>query len=72
MAAPRPAAPNAPLRSPTVVDGELDDDSDDMPFRAPLPLDDRLWRHPSELRGERHSGHLLPRLLAALLPRQRS
>jgi hypothetical protein len=55
-----------------VVDGELDDESDDTPFRAPLPPDDRLWRHPSELHGERPTGHLLPRLLAALLPRQRS
>ena len=72
MAAPRPAAPNPRLRSPTVVDGELDDDSDDLPFRAPLPPDDRLWRHPSELRDERHPTHLLPRMLAALLPRQRS
>jgi hypothetical protein len=55
-----------------VVDGELDDDSDDLPFRAPLPPDDRLWRHPSELRDERRPTHLLPRMLAALLPRQRS
>jgi hypothetical protein len=55
-----------------VPDGELDDDIDDPPFRAPLPPDDRLWRHPSELLGERPAGHRLPRLLAALLPRQRS
>jgi hypothetical protein len=55
-----------------VADGELDDDIDDTPFREPLPPADRLWRHPSELRGERESIHLLPRLLAALRPRQRS
>jgi hypothetical protein len=55
-----------------VAEGELEDDVDDTPFRAPLPPDDRLWRHPSELLGERQSSHLLPRLLAALLPRQRS
>jgi hypothetical protein len=55
-----------------VADGELDEDSDDTPFRAPLPPDDRLWRHPSELHAKRPLGHLLPRLLAALRPRQRS
>ena len=26
-----------------------DDELDESVFRAPLPLDDRLWRHPSEL-----------------------
>lgn len=31
----------------TDVDGE--DWADDVPVRPPLPLDDRVWRHPSEL-----------------------
>jgi hypothetical protein len=26
-----------------------DDEADPLAFRAPLPQDDRLWRHPSEL-----------------------
>jgi len=55
-----------------VADGDPDDDIDDTSFRAPLPPDDRIWRHPSELRDEQASGHLLPRLLAALRLRQRS
>jgi hypothetical protein len=55
-----------------VTDGDLDDDTDDTPFRAPLPPADRLWRHPSEVRAERGPSHLLARLLAALRPRQRS
>jgi len=32
-----------------VAAAEHDDDHEDVPFRAPLPKDDRLWRHPSEL-----------------------
>lgn len=41
----RPAAPAASVLSPVVVD-EPDDWSDPG---APLPPEDRLWRHPSEL-----------------------
>jgi hypothetical protein len=26
-----------------------EDDNEDRPFSTPLPKDDRLWRHPSEL-----------------------
>jgi hypothetical protein len=29
--------------------GDYDDELDERPHREPLPLDDRLWRHPSEL-----------------------
>jgi hypothetical protein len=29
--------------------GDFEDDREEPPFRDPLPLDDRLWRHPSEL-----------------------
>jgi hypothetical protein len=29
-----------------------DDEHDDLPVRRPLPPDDRIWRHPSELRDE--------------------
>jgi hypothetical protein len=32
-----------------VAAAELDDEHEDDPFRAPLPKDDRLWRHPSEI-----------------------
>ena len=28
---------------------DRDDDLDDVAYRHPLPPDDRLWRHPSEL-----------------------
>ncbi|HYD09464.1 MAG TPA: hypothetical protein VEA78_05125 [Acidimicrobiales bacterium] len=35
--------------------GEGDDDVDDGMFRLPLPPDDRLWRHPSELHGNQAS-----------------
>ena len=39
--------------------GDLDDERDDTPYRAPLPKDDRLWRHPSELEeAPPHSGGL--------------
>jgi hypothetical protein len=31
---------------------ELDDEAEDIGFRLPLPPDDRLWRHPSELDGD--------------------
>jgi len=31
---------------------EPDDEAEDPGFRLPLPPDDRLWRHPSELDGE--------------------
>jgi S1-C subfamily serine protease len=31
------------------VDGASDDDDVDLPLGGPLPPDDRLWRHPSEL-----------------------
>ena len=60
--------------------GEHDDDADggDDPFRDPLPPDDRLWRHPSEL--EAVASEAAPtgtrrlrvgRLLSALFPRPR-
>jgi hypothetical protein len=51
----------------------LDDDADDeVPRGAPLPPDDRLWRHPSEVSGEGPKqqivlvtkGHSLGRTLA--------
>jgi S1-C subfamily serine protease len=29
-----------------------DDDAEDVPLGQPLPPDDRLWRHPSEMNGE--------------------
>jgi hypothetical protein len=32
-----------------VAAGDVDDEHEDPPFRQPLPKDDRLWRHPSEL-----------------------
>jgi len=54
-----------------VADGELEDEVDDRPFRAPLPLADRLWRHPSELDDEGQNGVRLPRLLAAFFSRPR-
>jgi hypothetical protein len=28
---------------------DLDDEPEETPLGAPLPKDDRLWRHPSEL-----------------------
>ena len=48
---PSPAA-TASATAPTLHDvGDLDDDGDEVGFRLPLPPDDRLWRHPSELEG---------------------
>lgn len=46
----------------------LDDDADDdaSPFGTPLPPEDRLWRHPSEL------GWVAPSLVAPSRPRARS
>jgi len=32
-----------------------DDDEGDAGYRLPLPPDDRLWRHPSELEGNQSS-----------------
>lgn len=57
-----------------MAQGEHDDDVDDAPFRSPLPPDDRLWRHPSEV-----DEHGLPRrrsarvgkLLTSLFSRER-
>ncbi|HVM54933.1 MAG TPA: hypothetical protein VM262_17240 [Acidimicrobiales bacterium] len=61
--------------------GEHDDDADggDDPFRDPLPPDDRLWRHPSELEAAAAQPAPPPgtrrlrvgRLLSALFPRHR-
>lgn len=44
-----------PLHSGDTGDGhgEDDDGRDDVGFRPPLPRDDRLWRHPSEVAIER-------------------
>lgn len=36
-----------------------DDDADDEGFGAPLPPDDRLWRHPSEMGAEGQRQHIV-------------
>src|SRR5688572_6348659 len=38
------------LSSPVVPLPGPDDHADDLGYSVPPPLDDRLWRHPSELR----------------------
>lgn len=51
-----------PLHSGDTGDGHGEDDEgrDDVGFRPPLPRDDRLWRHPSEVAIER-AGTSTPR-----------
>lgn len=46
-----------PLHSGDTGDGHGEDDEglDDLGFRPPLPRDDRLWRHPSEVALQRAS-----------------
>jgi hypothetical protein len=52
--------------------GEPDDDLEDEPFGAPLPPDDRLWRHPSEVQehGKPRSARV-GKLLQSLFSRPR-
>jgi hypothetical protein len=54
---------------------EHDDDSGEPTFRDPLPQDDRLWRHPSELEEQippkRLASARVGKLLSSLFSRQR-
>jgi hypothetical protein len=55
--------------------GDFDDELDEQPHREPLPPDDRLWRHPSELdqaaaTGAPKRGTRVSRLLSNLFPRR--
>jgi hypothetical protein len=59
-----------------VGSGDHDDEVDDGPFRDPLPPDDRLWRHPSEIEpgvvpGAAAKRRSARQLLSSIFSRQR-